>query len=109
MVQGERRWPVEGGAAFHPPTVGVYHLLAGRDTIGGLAVNPDPRESELKPATTAAVTGLWPTARVVSLADAPGAAFAGAGRASLQGPLLWLLLLLGMVEVGLASGIRRSS
>lgn len=109
VVQGDRRWPVEGGAAFHPPKVGVYHLLAGRDTIGGLAVNPDPRESELMPATTAAVTGLWPTARVVSLADAPGAAFAGAGRASLQGPLLWLLLLLGVVEVGLASGIRRSS
>lgn len=109
VVQNEHRWPVEGGAAFHPPTVGVYHLLAGRDTIGGLAVNPDPRESVLTPATTAAVTGLWPTARTVALRDAPGAAFAGAGRASLQGPLLWLLLLLGVVEVGLASGIRRSS
>lgn len=109
VLQGPRRWTVEGGAAFHPPAPGVYHLLAGRDTIGGLAVNPDARESVLTPATTAAVTGLWPTARVVALGDAPGAAFAGAGRASLQGPLLWLLLALGVVEVGLASGIRRSS
>jgi hypothetical protein len=109
VVSGDRRWTVEGGAAFHPPAPGVYHLVAGRDTIGGLVVNPDPRESVLVPATSAAVTGLWPTARVVALGDAPGAAFAGAGRASLQGPLLWLLLLLGVVEVGLASGIRRSS
>ena len=53
--------------------------------------------------------GLWSGARLVSLANAAGAAFAGAGRASLQGPLLWLALALGLVEVGLASGIRRSS
>jgi hypothetical protein len=87
----------------------VYYLLAGRDTVGGLAVNLDPRESLLTPATTDAVTALWPNARVVSLAESPGAAFAGAGRASLAGAFLWVALLLGLTEVALASGLRRSS
>jgi hypothetical protein len=109
VAQGDRRWTVEGGAGFRPPTPGGYYLLSGRDTVGGLAVALDPRESMLAPATESAVTGLWSGARLVSLADAAGAAFAGAGRASLQGPLLWLALALGLVEVGLASGIRRSS
>ena len=109
VVQGERRWRVEGGAAFRPPQPGGYYLVAGRDTVGALAVSLDPRESLLAPAPESAVTGLWSGARLVSLADAAGAAFAGAGRASLQGPLLWLALALGLVEVGLASGIRRSS
>jgi hypothetical protein len=63
----------------------------------------------LAPAPEGAVTELWSGARLVSLADAAGAAFAGVGRASLQGPLLWLALALGLVELGLASGIRRSS
>jgi hypothetical protein len=109
VAQGDRRWRVEGGAAFRPPAPGGYYLLAGRDTVGALAVSLDPRESLLTPAAEGAVTGLWSGARLVSLADAAGAAFAGAGRASLQGPLLWLALVLGLVEVGLASGVRRSS
>jgi hypothetical protein len=104
-----RRWPLEGGAAFRPPEAGLYFILAGRDTIGAVSVNLDPRESRLAPAEPATLRSLWPGARVVSLQDAPGAAFAGAGRASLQGPLLWLALLLGLAEVGLASGLRRSS
>lgn len=109
VVQGERRWRVEGGAAFRPPVPGGYFLLAGRDTVGGLTVALDPRESLLSPAADREITGLWPGARVVPLADAPGAAFAGAGRASLQGPLLWLVLVLGVLEVALASGVRRST
>jgi hypothetical protein len=109
VAQGDRRWRVEGGGAFRPPAPGGYFLLAGRDTVGALAVSLDPRESLLAPALEATVTGLWPGARLISLADAAGAAFAGAGRASLQGPLLWLALTLGLVEVGLASGVRRSS
>ncbi len=104
VVQGDRRWAVEGGAAFHPQWVGPYYLLAGRDTVGGLSVNLDPRESMLAPASDDQVMALWHGARVVSLAEAQGAAFAGTGRTSLQAPLLWLALLLGLVEVGLASG-----
>jgi hypothetical protein len=109
VVREDHHWKMEGGAAFHPPLPGVYLLLAGRDTVGGISVNIDPRESLLAPASDAAVTSLWHGARVVSLADAAGAAFAGAGRASLQGPLLWLVLLLGLCEVALASGHRRSA
>jgi hypothetical protein len=109
VARGDRRWQVEGGAAFRPAALGVYYLLAGRDTVGGVAVNLDARESLLGPATTGAVTALWPNARVVSLAESPGAAFAGAGRASLAGAFLWVALLLGLTEVALASGLRRSS
>jgi hypothetical protein len=106
---GDRRWRVEGGAAFHPTLLGIYYLLAGRDTVGGISVNLDPRESTLRPATDQTVTALWRGSRVVDLDEAAGAAFAGAGRASLQGPLLWLALALGLAEVVLASGHRRSA
>jgi hypothetical protein len=106
VTLGETRWPVEGGAAFHPPSIGQYAIRAGRDTVGGLSVNLDPRESALAPASDAQVRALWPAARVVDLAAAPGAAFGGTGQANLQGPLLWLALLLGLAEVLLASGRR---
>ncbi len=109
VAQGERRWTVEGGAAFHPPMTGVFYLLAGGDTVGGLSVNLDPRESLLAPMADGQVESLWPGSRVVGLAQAPGAAFAGAGRASLQGPMLWLVLLLALSEVALASGLRRGT
>lgn len=107
VAQDGRRWPVEGGASFRPPVSGLYFVLAGSDTIGGISVNLDPRESRLAPAEAGALRSLWPGVRVVSLEDAAGAAFAGAGHASLQGPLLWLALFLGLAEVGLASGLRR--
>jgi len=107
VVHGDHRWRVEGGAAFRPPTTGVYFLVSGRDTLGGISVNLDPRETDLRRASDRAVGELWPTARVVSLGEAADAAFAGARRASLQGALLWLALLLGLVEVGLASGLPR--
>jgi len=109
VIRDDRLWQVEGGSAFRPPATGVYYLMSGRDTIGGLTVNLDPRETALAPATTAAVRSLWPGARLVPLAEVAGAAFAGAGRASLAGPLLWLALLMGLAEVALASGIRRAS
>ena len=108
VIHEDRRWQVEGGATFRPPAPGVYYLLAGRDTVGGVAVNLDPRETVLAPAPAAAVTSLWPGARVVPLAEAPGAAFAGAGRASLAGGFLWVALVLGLIEVALASGLRRA-
>lgn len=109
VARQDRRWRVEGGAAFHPPAPGIYFVLAGRDTIGGISVNLDPRESALRPASDVAVSGLWRGVRVVDLDAAAGAAFAGRGQASLQSPLLWLVLALGLVEVALASGLRRSA
>lgn len=105
--QGDRNWRVEGGGLFSPSQPGVHYLLAGRDTIGALSVNPDPRESQLARATDAQVRRLWRGARVLPLREAGAAAFSSAARGDLRGPLLWMALLVGLTEVGLASGWRR--
>ncbi len=105
--RGENEWRVEGGGLFQPPEAGVYYLLAGRDTVGAISVNPDPRESRLNRATDAQVRRLWTGARLVALEDAADLAFSSASRGDLRGPLLWLALLAGMAEVGLASVWRR--
>lgn len=93
---------VEGGAAFTAPQPGLYWLLAHGDTIGALAANADPRESDLAPAAAGAVRALWPTARVVKLEDVPAAAFGLARRTDLRGPLLWAALLLAVSELFVA-------
>jgi len=107
--QGDRGWTVEGGAAFRPAEPGVYFLLAGRDTVGALAVNPDPRESALARASDRELEGLWPQARIVNPPEAPDAVFRGAVRSDLRGPLLWTALLLGVCEVLIASVLRRKA
>ncbi len=109
VLGGSRTWSVEGGAAWRPPASGVYYLRSGADTVGALAVNLDPRESDLAPATRSEVRALWPGARIVSLADIRGAAFAAGARGPLRGPFLLLALLLGLAEVGLASLRRKSA
>jgi hypothetical protein len=103
----DRNWSVEGGAPFRPPAIGTYFILAGADTVGAIAVNVDPRESDLVPATDATIRGLWPEARIVAPAGARAASFAAGARGDLRGPLLWAALLLGLIEVALASGRRR--
>ena len=105
--EGENEWRVEGGGWFQPPDAGVYFLLAGRDTVGAISVNPDPRESRLNRATDAQVRRLWKGVRLVSLEDAADVAFSSSSRGDLRGPLLWFALLTGMAEVGLASAWRR--
>jgi hypothetical protein len=105
--RGDRDWRVEGGGLFQPPEAGVYYLRSGRDTIGAISVNPDPRESRLARASDAQARQLWKGARLVALQDAPDAAFSSASRGDLRGPLLWLALIAGMAEVGLASAWRR--
>jgi hypothetical protein len=100
------RTRVEGGGRFRPAATGVYWLLAGADTVGALAVNPDPRESRLEPPTDAAIRRLWPGAWVRGLDEAGEAAFASAARRDLRAPLLLGVVLLGMIEVGLASAGR---
>ena len=65
--------------------------------------------SACAPGRDGAIEDLWPGARVTRLTNAPGAAFAGAGRASLQGAFLWLALMLLLGETVLASGHRRSA
>ncbi|MGE0353966.1 MAG: VWA domain-containing protein [Gemmatimonadales bacterium] len=107
-VAGEgRSWAVEGGAPFRPPGNGIYFLLAGRDTVGALTVNPDPRESRLEPARDAEVRALWPGSEVVGLDAAAGRAFLLGLRANLRGWLLWSALGLGLLEVFLASVWRK--
>jgi hypothetical protein len=105
--QGERVWGVEGGGIFQPAEAGVYYLLAGHDTVGAISVNPDPRESRLARASDAQARQLWKGARVVPLAQTGDLAFSSTSRGDLRGPLLWMALLVGMVEVGMASGWRR--
>jgi hypothetical protein len=105
--QGDRQWRVEGGGLFHPTESGVHFLLSGRDTIGAINVNPDPRESRLTRASDTQVRRLWRGARVVDLPDAGEVAFSSASRGDLRGPLLWLALVIGGLEVGFASAWRR--
>jgi hypothetical protein len=105
--QGRREWRVEGGGLFQPPETGVYFLQSGRDTVGAISVNPDPRESRLARASDSEARDLWKGTRIVSLARAGEAAFSSGSRGDLRGPLLWTALLVGILEVGLASGWRR--
>jgi hypothetical protein len=105
--QQDQQWRVEGGEMFRPSAPGIYFLLADRDTVGAISVNPDPRESLLARAPDAQVRELWHGSRVLPLDRVGDAAFSSAARADLRGPLLWSALLLGVLEVGLASGWRR--
>jgi hypothetical protein len=105
--QGNRDWRVEGGGLFQPTEPGVYYLQAGRDTVGAISVNPDPRESRLARASDTQARQLWKGARVVPLGQAGEAAFSSASQGDFRGPLLWMALLVGLMEVGLASGWRR--
>jgi hypothetical protein len=77
--------------------------------VGAISVNPDPRESALRPARDAQVARLWRGARVMDLREAAEAAFAGPARSDLRGPLLWLALVMGLTELGLASAWSRRS
>ena len=105
--EGARDWRVEGGELFQPNEAGVYYLLAGRDTIGAISVNLDPRESRLERASDKQASQLWKGARLISLRDAPPLAFSSASRGDLRGPLLWMAFAVGLMEAGLASGWRR--
>jgi hypothetical protein len=97
--------PLSGGSVEAPGAPGVYFLLgAAGDTIGGLAVNPDPRESDFRPATYAAVRrSLGPHTDVVERAALVRRAFAASRRVEAATPLLALALLLALAEWLVAS------
>ena len=101
------RWRAEGGGPFRPSALGVHYLLAGNDTIGGLAVNVDARESQLAPIPGDQLRKLWPGARLVDPGEVSDLVFQAAARGDLRGPLLWLALVIGLAEAGLASAWRR--
>ena len=105
--QGERAWRVEGGGFFRPHDPGVYYLVAGDDTVGAVSANIDSRESLLTRATDTRVKTLWRGASPLVLEKAGAASFSSAARGDLRGPLLWLALLLGLLEMVLASALRR--
>ena len=107
VVMGREHWRAEGGAVFRPAAVGVHYLLAGADTVGGLAVNVDTRESRLAPVPELQLKKLWPGARILDADEAADAVFHAAARGDLRGPLLWLALVVALAELGLASAWRR--
>jgi hypothetical protein len=98
---------VESGGRYLASVTGVHWLLDRGDTVGVLAVNPDPRESWLAAATPEAVRALWPGARLASPEEAVALAFGQGARADLRGPFLWLILLLAGVELLLGASLRR--
>ncbi|MGE3615839.1 MAG: BatA domain-containing protein [Gemmatimonadales bacterium] len=106
---GERRWRMEGGAAFVPAELGPHYLVVERDTVGALSVNPDPRESDLARAADDEIRALWPGARFGTPDEAATLAFRAGARSDLRGPLLWAALVLGLAEVALATRRRRAS
>ena len=98
---------VEGGVLWTPRAAGVFHLLAGTDTLGAIAVRIDPRASDLARATAAEARALWQGATIAGLKDGPALAFATGGRGDLRGLLLIVALGCALAEaaiVGLARG-----
>ena len=87
----------------------VEFRTRGTDTIGATVFGPDPRESDLTPATTALVTtALGGRDRTVVLGADRFAAegFSGTRRADVSGILLLLALLLAAAELGVATRTR---
>jgi hypothetical protein len=102
--------PVEGGGSFRSRETGLHFILAGRDTIGAVAVNPDPRESALMRGGDGEIRRLWPGARVAPLERAASVAFAAGGRADLRGVFLVLAAMLALADAALAGlGARRGA
>ena len=102
--------PVEGGGSFRSRETGLHFILAGRDTIGAVAVNPDPRESALTRSGDGEIRRLWPGARIASLERAASVAFAVGGQADLRGVFLVLAVALALADAALAGlGARRGA
>src|SRR2546421_584994 len=103
IVMGE----AEVAAAEGAPR--VEFRMRGADTVGATVFGPDPRESDLTPATPALVTAaLGGKDRAVALnADRFAAErFSGTRRADASGLLLVLALLLAAAELGVATRTR---
>jgi hypothetical protein len=95
-----QREVVEAGMSWRAMQPGSYLLLAGADTVGGLSVSLDVRESDLTPASDDAVRPLWGDVTISNLDGGARRAFARTGRGDLRGPLLALALCCALVETG---------
>lgn len=97
---------VASGSRWVPRTLGVFHLLAGPDTLGAVAVRVDPRAAELARAGDAEIRALWRGATIAGLQDGPGEAFAAGTRTDLRGILLVVALCCALVETLIVSRFR---
>jgi hypothetical protein len=110
VVRDGKVRPVEGGGSFRSRETGLHFILAGRDTIGAVAVNPDPRESALERGGDGEIRRLWPGARIAPLERAASLAFAAGGLADLRGFFLVLAAALALADAALAGlGARRGA
>ena len=84
----------------------VEFRTRGRDTLGATVFGPDPRESDLTPATRALATSALGGSRRVEVLPADqfaAARFAGTRRADLSAVLLVIALILAALELGVAT------
>ena len=110
VVRDGQMRPVEGGGSFRSRETGLQFILSGRDTIGAVAVNPDPRESALERSGDGEIRRLWPGARIAPLERAASVAFAAGGLADLRGFFLVLAAALALADAALAGlGARRGA
>jgi len=85
----------------------VEFRVRGADTVGATVFGPDPRESDLTPATSDLVAAAFgPTALLLDDAHFAVQRFAGTRRSEASGLLLALALLLAAVELGVATRTR---
>lgn len=86
---------------------GLYRVLAGETLRRSFAVNPDPRESDLAPASEADLLAAFPAGRARVIA--PGADFARRVREARYGQELWpLFTLLALLLLAAESLIGRA-
>jgi hypothetical protein len=97
---------VAAGGRWVPRTLGVFHLLAGPDTLGAVAVRVDPRATDLARAGDTEIRALWRGATVAGLQDGPDEAFAAGTRTDLRGILLVVALCCALVETLIVSRFR---
>ena len=87
----------------------VEFQTRGADTVGATVFGPDPRESDLTPATPATTTAAFggkDHAEVLSTGDFGAERFSGTRRADASAVLLLLALLLAAAELGVATRTR---
>ena len=82
--------------------VHVEFRSRGADTVGATVYGPDPRESDLTPASPDLVEQTL-GARMLDDTQFAAARFAGTRRADVSGTLLVLALLVAIAELGLAT------
>jgi hypothetical protein len=106
VVGDTLRETVRGGSTWTARAPGVFHLLAGADTLGAITVQLDARVSDLTRATDRMLRAAWPGATITGLTNGASRAFAAGGRADLRGALLLLAVICALAETWLAGRLR---